>query len=119
MFPGRPESDNRSMAENTLDRVAVLEDIRTLTTTATPKLDHVERTLADGYACALGIEATRLRMQRELEGSAAGLGRGGARAQVQEVAGLAQGIARADEELAELRAALVELAKTARGLRKP
>jgi hypothetical protein len=118
MSPGRPEPDNRSMAENTLDRAVVLEDIRALTTTAAPKLDHVERTLADGYACALGIEATRLRMQRELEGSAAGLAQAGS-GQVQEVAGLAQGIARADEELAELRAALVELAKTARRLRKP
>jgi hypothetical protein len=38
---------------------------------------------------------------------------------VDEVAGLAQGIARADEELAELRAALVDLARTARRLRKP
>lgn len=117
MFLRRPESDNRLMAENSLDRAAVLEDIRSLTTATTPRLDHVERTLADGYACALGIEATRLRMQRELEGSAAGLARA-ASGRVEEVAGLAQGIARADEELAELRGALVELAKTARRLRK-
>ena len=117
MFPGRSGPDNRFMAENALDRVAVLEDIRTLTTSASPQLEHVERTLADGYACALGIEATRLRMQRELEGSAAGLAQA-ASGRVEEVAGLAQGIARADEELAELRAALVELAKTARRLRK-
>src|SRR3954463_5708339 len=117
MFLGRSGSDNRRMAENTLDRDAVLEDIRTLTTSSTPQLDHVERTLADGYACALGIEATRLRMQRELEGSAVSLAQA-ASGRVEEVAGLAQGIARADQELAELRAALVELAKTARGLRK-
>ena len=45
-------------------------------------------------------------------GSAAGRPR-----QVNEVAGLAQGIAQADVELAELRAALVELAKMARRLR--
>src|SRR5690242_21932025 len=117
MFLGRSEPDNRCMAENALDRVAVLEDIRTLTTSAAPQLEHVERTLADGYACALGIEATRLRMQRELEGSAASLAQA-ASGRVEEVAGLAQGIARADEELAELRGALVELAKTARRLRK-
>src|SRR5436853_3764786 len=116
MSHGRPEPDNRSMAENTLDRAVVLEDIRTLTTTATPKLEHVERTLADGYACALGIEATRLRLQRELEGRAAGLTDAAVR-KVDEVAGIAQGIARADQELAELRAALVELARTARRLR--
>jgi hypothetical protein len=105
------------MAENALDRVVVLADIRQLTSTSSPPLERVERTLADGYACALGIEAQRLRLQRELEGRAAGLTKPRG-PKVNEVAGLARGIARADEELAELRAALVELAKTARRLRK-
>jgi hypothetical protein len=104
------------MAEDTLDRVALLEDIRLLTAAPAPQLEKVERTLADGYACALGIEAQRIRAQRELEGRAAGLS-ARTRSGVDEVAGLAQGIARADEELTELRAALVELAKTARRLR--
>ena len=104
------------MAETALDRVAVMDDIRVLTTASSPQLERVERTLADGYACALGIEAQRLRLQRELEGRAARLS-GGKAKQVDEVAGLAQGIARADEDLAELRAALVELAGTARRLR--
>jgi hypothetical protein len=106
------------MADSALDRDAVLEDIKSLTAAPSPQLEHVERTLADGYACALGIEATRLRMQRQLEGSAAGLA-GAPSGRVEEVAGLAQGIARADEELAELRGALVDLAKAARRLRKP
>jgi hypothetical protein len=104
------------MAENALDRDAVLQDIRVLTTAPSPQLDRVERTLADGYACALGIEAQRLRLQRELEGRAAVLS-GGKATQVKEVAGLAQGIAQADVELAELRGALVELAEMARRLR--
>jgi hypothetical protein len=104
------------MAEGALDRVAVLDDIRVLTADASPQLEQIEQTLADGYACALGIEAQRLRLQRELEGRAAGLS-GGKPKQVDEVAGLAQGIAQADVELAELRAALVELAGTARRLR--
>ena len=107
---------NRRMAENALDRDAVLQDIRGLTAAPSPPLERVERTLADGYACALGIEAQRLRLQRELEGTAVALTeRQGAK--VEEVAGLAQGIAQASEELAELRAALVELAKMARSLR--
>jgi len=112
----RPRPDNRCMADVAPDRVAVLEDIRALTSTSAPGLEQVERTLADGYACALGIEATRIRMQRELEDQAAGLSNG-TRRRVEEVAGLARGIARADEELAELRAALGDLAKLARGLR--
>jgi hypothetical protein len=103
------------MAEDSLDRVALLEDIRLLTAAPTPLLEQVERTLADGYACALGIEAQRIRLQRELEGQAAELSRRSSR--VDELAGLAKGIARADEELIELRAALVELAQTARRLR--
>src|SRR4051812_18775559 len=94
----RAGPDNRLMAENALDRDAVLQDIRVLTTAPSPPLDRVERTLADGYACALGIEAQRLRLQRELEGRAVGLS-GGKAAQVDEVVGLAQGIAQADEEL--------------------
>jgi hypothetical protein len=103
------------MAEDPLDRVALLEDIRLLTAAPTPLLEQVERTLADGYACALGIEAQRIRLQRELEGQAAGLSRRSSR--VDELAGLAKGIARADEELIVLRAALVELAQMARRLR--
>jgi hypothetical protein len=104
------------MAEDTLDRGTVVDDIRVLAAAPTPPLEQVERTLADGYACALGIEAQRIRLQRELEGRAVGLsGRTGPK--VDEVAGLARGIARADEELGELRAALVELSKTARRLR--
>jgi predicted kinase len=104
------------MAEETLDRVDVLGDIRQLTAAPAPALEQVERTLADGYACALGIEAERIRLQRELEGRAARLSnRTGSK--VDEVAALARGIARADEELIELRAALVELARTARRLR--
>jgi hypothetical protein len=118
MSSSRLRPDNRHMAQYALDRVAVLEDIRALTATPTPRLEQVERTLADGYACALGIEATRIRMRRELEGSAAGLSNRAQR-RVDEVAGLARGIAQADEELAELRAALVDLAKIARGLRTP
>ena len=116
MVFGRRGPDNRGLVHDALDRVAVLEDIRALARARAPMLEQVERTLADGYVCALGIEAQRLRLQRELEGSAAGLANP-ARRKVAEVAGLAQGIAQADEELAELRAALIELARTARRLR--
>jgi phage shock protein A len=105
------------MAQNAPDRVAVLGDIRTLSAETMPLLEQVERTLADGYACALGIEARRLRLQRKLEDRAVGLSERTAR-KVDEVAGLAQGIAQADEDLAELRAALAELAGTARRLRR-
>ncbi len=98
------------------DHRAVLEDIRTLTVTEAPLLDQVERTLADGYTCALGIEAERLRLQRRLEQRALELAEGSA-GHVDEVASIAQGVARTGEELAELRRALADLAAVAQRLR--
>jgi hypothetical protein len=105
------------MAANAPDRVAVLEDIRTLSAAPAPLLETVERTLADGYACALAMDAHRLRLQRKLEESAAVLGETPGSERVVEVADLAQGIARSDRALAELRAALAELAAKAQRLR--
>jgi hypothetical protein len=95
----------------------VLEDIVTLTAAPAPPLDEVERTLADGYACALAIEAERLTLQRRLEERARLLGTRPAAGRVAEVSGLANGVARADDELAELRNALALLADVARRLR--
>ncbi len=105
------------MAPNTPNRGAVLDDIRVLTDAPDPLLDHVERTLADGYACALQIEAERLRLRRRLEERAASLGETPSPERAGEVAVLAQGIARTDAELAELREALLNLRETARRLR--
>lgn len=99
------------------DRAAVLEDIRTLTAAPAPLLEQVERTLADGYACALGVEAERLRLRVRLEERAAALGENPGSERVVEVAGLGEGLARTESELAELRAALVGLADMARRLR--
>lgn len=105
------------MPANAPDRVAVLEDIQALTVAPAPLLEQVERTLADGYACALAIEAERSRLRRQLQDRAALLSDSRSSERVIEVTGLAQGVARADGELAELRAALGELAATARRLR--
>jgi hypothetical protein len=105
------------MAANAPDRGAVLDDIRVLTAAPTPLLAQVERTLADGYACALQIEAESRRLRQRLEERAASLAESPASEHVVEVAGLAKGIARSDGELAELRTALLELRETARRLR--
>ena len=55
------------MAGNAPDRGAVLDDIRVLTAAHAPLLAQVERTLADGYACALQIEAEGRRLRQRLE----------------------------------------------------
>lgn len=99
------------------DRGAVLEDIRVLTAAPTPLLAQVERTLADGYACALQIEAESRRLRQRLEERAASLAESPGSENVVEVAGLAKGIARTDGELAELRTALLELRDVARRLK--
>jgi hypothetical protein len=105
------------MAANAPDRGALLDDIRVLTAAPAPLLDQVERTLADGYACALQIEAERRRLRQRLEERAASLGESPGSERVVEVAGLAQGIVRSNDELAELRDALLELRETARRIR--
>jgi len=104
------------MAANAADRAAVLADIRTLASNGAPGLRQIENTLTDGYACVLQIEAERTRLQRRLEQRAAALAKRSEH-DVDEVARLAQGMARADEELAELRSALGELAEVAQRLR--
>jgi hypothetical protein len=116
MSAARARPDNRSMPPDAPDRAALLADLRTLAAAPAPGLEHVERALADGYACALQIEAERLRLQHGLEQRARGLSAGRA-PEVDAVAGLAEGIARADVELAELRGALAGLASLARRLR--
>jgi hypothetical protein len=105
------------MAANAPDREAVLDDIRVLTAAPGPLLAQVERTLADGYACVLQIEAESRRLRQRLEERAASLEESPAPEHVVEVAGLASGIARTDGELAELRAALIDLRDVARRIR--
>jgi hypothetical protein len=105
------------MAAHAPDRAAVLEDIRTLTAAPAPLIEQVERTLADGYACTMGIEAERRRLRSRLEERAAALGDNPGSDRIGEIAGLGQGLARTESELFEFRAALVELAAKARRLR--
>ncbi len=109
--------DNRITMIDLPDRSAVLEEVLSLTVRSAPRLEVVERTLTDGYACALQLESERLGFQRLLQEQAAALAEGPTASRVAEVADFARGIARAETELAELRAALVRLAEIARRLR--
>ncbi|SRR5712691_3635948 len=105
------------MAPDPPSYAAVLEDIRALTATPAPLLDQVERTLADGYACALAIESEQLRLRVRLEECAVTLGDSPGSERIGEIAGLGRGLARTESELVELRGALVELTAKARRLR--
>ena len=99
------------------DRETVLDDIRALTVAPRPQLEQVERTLTDGYAHALKLEAQRLRLQRQLERRAVDLPDAPGADRVAEISGLARGVAEADGELAELRQALALLKETMQRIR--
>jgi len=91
------------------DSAAVLDDVRRLRDEPSPPIEDAERVLTDGYAWVLRAEGERLRLRSSLEQRARSLELAG-RDEVVEIAALAQGIARADGEIAQLRAALAELA---------
>jgi hypothetical protein len=91
------------------DSAAVLDDVRRLRDATSPPIEDAERVLTDGYAWVLRAEGERLRLRSSLEQRARSLEQAG-RDEVVEIAALAQGIARADGEIAQLRAALAELA---------
>src|SRR5581483_5563605 len=104
-----------SMARQAPNCAAVLDNVRLLHDTPSPPLDDVERVLTDGYACVLHTEGERLRLRGELEQRAGRLGASSGQGDVDEITALAQGIARADTEIEELRAALGRLAARVRG----
>ena len=91
------------------DSAAVLDDVRRLRDAPSPPIEDAERVLTDGYAWVLRAEGERLRLRSSLEQRARSLEQAG-RDEVVEIAALAQGIARSDGEIAQLRAALAELA---------
>lgn len=91
------------------DSAAVLDDVRRLRDAPSPPIEDAERVLTDGYAWVLRAEGERLRLRSSLEQRARSLEQAG-RDEVVEIAALAQGIARADGEIEQLRAALAELA---------
>ncbi len=105
------------MAVDRSHRAGVLADIQALTAEPAPRLEEVEETLTDGYACAHELEMERLRLQRRLEQQAGFLAERPGSDSVAEISGLARGVAEADDELADLRAALVLLKEAATRIR--
>jgi hypothetical protein len=99
------------------DSAAVLDDVRRLRDAPSPPIDDAERVLTDGYALVLRAEGERLRLRSRLEQRATTLGPASGADEAVEVAAIAQGIARADREIEQLRAALGELADRVRRLR--
>lgn len=94
----------------------MLGNVRRLCDTPTVSLVDVERVLTDGYACVLQTEHERRRLHDRLRERAVTVSTGSSD-DVVEIRALAQGIARADSEIEELRTALRTLAAKASTLR--
>jgi hypothetical protein len=104
------------MAAGELENLAVLADVRRLCDAPAATLADVDRVLTDGYACVLRTEDERRRLRSRLQERAVKVS-AGSRAEAVEIRKLAKGIARADCEIEELRAALSALAARASSLR--
>jgi hypothetical protein len=94
-----------------LDRIAACVD------EAPRDRDAVERTLTDGYAQALALEAERYRLQRRLAEVAQGIARGGDVVDAGELATIAARLEDNSGDLTRLRDVLGELRKHADALR--
>jgi hypothetical protein len=105
------------MVGKSSDSAAVLDNVRRLRDAPAPPVEDAERVLTEGYACVLRAEGERLRLRSRLEQRAGSLGPASGGDEAVEIAALAQGIARADGEIEQLRAALGELADRVRALR--
>jgi len=100
-----------------LDSDAVLGNVRRLCDLPSASLGDVERVLTDGYACVLRTEDERRRLRGRLQERAVAVSSAGSPDEALEIRTLAQGIARADSEIEELRDALCVLAARASSLR--
>ena len=105
------------MAGGELDSGAVLVDVRRLCDAPVASLVDLERVLTDGYACVLRTEDRRRRLRGRLQERAVTVSARGVAGEVVELRALAQGIARAESEIEQLRAALQALAAKASRLR--
>jgi hypothetical protein len=91
--------------------------ISALIDTPTRDLDTIERTLTDGYAHALILEAEKTRLERRIGEVAQGLQRGDTGQKVRELSALAKRVDVSIGDLAELRSMLADLRRVADAVR--
>ena len=92
-----------------IDHAKVIDDINELLDSSERDRDQMERTLTDGYAHALSLEAERWRVQKKLRALAATIERGDLARKSKEMAELAHRIEQKDGELTGLRELLTRL----------
>ena len=101
---------------------ALLDEIDELLAEPTPSeepatLARLERTLTDGYAHALSLEAERLRLERRMSELAGELHDGNREQKAEELVQVSRRISRAGDEIDHLRTTLAELRARARVVR--
>ena len=91
----------------------LLERIAALISAPTHDLVTIERTLTDGYAQALSLEAEKWRLEKRINEVAQGLLRGDTAKKAQELSMLAQRVEGSVGDLTRLRALLTDLRRQA------
>ncbi|TMJ93209.1 MAG: hypothetical protein E6G67_13080 [Actinobacteria bacterium] len=81
-------------------------------------LARLERTLTDGYAHALSLEAERLRLERRMSELAGQLHEGNREQKAQELVQVSRRISRAHAEIERLRGTLTQLRARATAVRR-
>ena len=97
----------------------LLQTIQTMISSDTDDLDQIERTLTDGYAHALHLEAERSRLERRIAVMTQEIDRGDTAENARELAVLARRLDGNAGALAKLRATLGDLRRHASSVRGP
>jgi hypothetical protein len=95
----------------------LFEQINALIRASARDLDAIERTLTDGYAEALSLEAEKWRLQKRIAEVAQGIQRGDTVKKARELSTLAKRLDGNDGDLTKLRAVLGDLRRHADDVR--
>jgi hypothetical protein len=91
----------------------LIDRISALLGAPTRDLDLIERTLTDGYASTLALEAERWRLERRVVVLSQGIESGDIASNVRELADVARRLERNGDDVTELRGLLSELRRCA------
>lgn len=95
----------------------LLDQIQALISASARDIDEIERTLTDGYAHALSLEAERSRLERRLNDLAHGIQRGDTAKKARELATLSKRLEGNQDDLSTLRTLLGDLRRHADDVR--
>lgn len=95
----------------------LLDQIQALISASARDIDQIERTLTDGYAHALSLEAERSRLERRMAEVTQGIQRGDTAKKARELATLSKQLEGNQGDLSTLRSMLGDLRKHADDVR--